>query len=183
MTSLEILSQVVGWAYFACWSLSFYPQVIENYRRKSVIGLSFDFLFFNITGYLCYTVFNSALFWDPLVQSQYEIKYDTTTNPVHANDIKSTIGWSIGNVLLDFSGGILSFVQMIIDSVIIDNWSKIFVGDPVKLGLSLISIGFDLLFMVQHYILYRKNTNRFYQSIQVVDDEITTTDEEKNLIK
>lgn len=29
--------------YFACWSFSFYPQIYENWRRKSVHGLSFDF--------------------------------------------------------------------------------------------------------------------------------------------
>lgn len=27
---------------------------------------------------------------------------------------KSTEGWSIGNVLLDFSGGVLSFLQMFV---------------------------------------------------------------------
>lgn len=29
---------------------------------------------------------------------------------------KSTVGWSIGNVLLDFSGGVLSVLQMILQS-------------------------------------------------------------------
>lgn len=29
---------------------------------------------------------------------------------------KSTVGWSIGNVLLDFSGGVLSILQMILQS-------------------------------------------------------------------
>lgn len=29
---------------------------------------------------------------------------------------QSTVGWSIGNVLLDFSGGTLSILQMIIES-------------------------------------------------------------------
>ena len=29
-------------------------------------------------------------------------------------------------------------------------------GDPTKFGLGLISILFDLLFMFQHYVLYRK---------------------------
>lgn len=30
---------------------------------------------------------------------------------------KSTVGWSIGNVCLDFTGGTLSMLQMIINSV------------------------------------------------------------------
>ena len=41
---------------------------------------------------------------------------------------KSTMGWSIGNVLLDFTGGILSIAQMFIQSY---NNSKLFnVGYP-----------------------------------------------------
>jgi cystinosin len=30
---------------------------------------------------------------------------------------KSTIGWSIENILLDLTGGVLSFAQMIMDSI------------------------------------------------------------------
>lgn len=36
--NLELLSWVIGWAYFLSWSLSFYPQAILNYRRKRVDG-------------------------------------------------------------------------------------------------------------------------------------------------
>lgn len=103
---------------------------------------------------------------------------------------KSTNGWSIGNVLLDFTGGWLSILQMMINAynygkkkcfrrrqrpVIVfffriqfhfdlllffsfsfgtDDWASIF-GDPTKFGLGLFSVMFDILFMVQHYILYR----------------------------
>ena len=38
--------------------------------------------------------------------------------------------------------------------LILDDWNSIF-GDPTKFGLGAFSICFDLLFMVQHYILYR----------------------------
>ena len=31
---LNVLSDVVGWAYFVAWSVSFYPQIYENWRRK-----------------------------------------------------------------------------------------------------------------------------------------------------
>ena len=37
---------------------------------------------------------------------------------------------------------------------IADDWNSIF-GDPTKFGLGLFSILFDLLFMFQHYILFR----------------------------
>ena len=38
----ENMSLFLGWTYFLCWSLSFYPQLLTNYRRKSVVGLSLE---------------------------------------------------------------------------------------------------------------------------------------------
>ena len=67
---------------------------------------------------------------------------------------KSTEGWSIGNILLDFTGGVLSVVQMFLLALNYDDWSSIF-GSPTKFGLGLFSILFDLLFIFQHYVLYR----------------------------
>lgn len=43
-------------------------QIILNFQRRSVVGLNFDFLAYNITGFLCYSVFNIGLYWIPLVQ-------------------------------------------------------------------------------------------------------------------
>eukprot|EP01095_Lingulamoeba_sp_RSL-Kostka_P007345 TRINITY_DN2334_c0_g1_i1.p1 TRINITY_DN2334_c0_g1~~TRINITY_DN2334_c0_g1_i1.p1 ORF type:complete len:200 (+),score=29.20 TRINITY_DN2334_c0_g1_i1:533-1132(+) len=71
---------------------------------------------------------------------------------------KSTVGWHIWNVTLDLNGGIFSFIQMGIDAIDAQSWSVIF-GNPSKIGLSLFSIGFDLLFIVQHYILYKDNND------------------------
>lgn len=31
---LTIICDVVGWIYFVAWSISFYPQIIQNYQRK-----------------------------------------------------------------------------------------------------------------------------------------------------
>jgi cystinosin len=30
----QIIIDVVGWVYFAAWSLSFYGQIFENFKRK-----------------------------------------------------------------------------------------------------------------------------------------------------
>jgi cystinosin len=68
---------------------------------------------------------------------------------------KSTEGWSVGQPLLDIAGGLMSFGQQFVDAINAGDWAIIY-GNPVKLGLALISIAFDLLFMTQHYILYRK---------------------------
>jgi cystinosin len=86
---------------------------------------------------------------------------------------KSTVGWSIGNILLDFTGGMLSMLQMMLNSYnysnmrkifsfvvnfinfyFSDDWQSIF-GDPTKFGLGLFSVLFDILFIIQHYVLYR----------------------------
>jgi len=64
------------------------------------------------------------------------------------------VGWSIENILLDFSGGLLSLLQLLLDSSLQSDWSGV-TGNPVKFFLSLIAMGFDLAFMWQHYVLYR----------------------------
>ncbi len=66
---------------------------------------------------------------------------------------QSTDGWSIGNILLDFTGGCLSLVQLLMDSAVTSNWNGI-VGTPGKFGLSILSMSYDILFMMQHYVLY-----------------------------
>jgi len=56
---------------------------------------------------------------------------------------KSTKGWNIWNVVLDLTGGTLSLLQLILDSWNTKDWSGI-IGNPAKLGISLISILFDV---------------------------------------
>ena len=74
---------------------------------------------------------------------------------------KSTVGWSIGNIILDFTGGSLSMVQMFLIAYNSDDWGSLF-GDPTKFGLGFFSVLFDVVFMIQHYCLYtaaRKKTH------------------------
>ncbi|GJQ71235.1 hypothetical protein Trydic_g10977 [Trypoxylus dichotomus] len=236
---LDIFSTVIGWIYFVAWSVSFYPQIYINYKRKSVVGLNFDFLFLNIVGFALYGLFNLGLYFIPEIKAEYFTRYPRGLNPVQVNDIvfavhaffacvitigqtyiyergeqrvsitaktilgifflfllisiilssvdvihwldflyycsyvkltitlikyipqaymnykrQSTVGWSIGNIFLDFTGGILSMLQMIINAHNYDDWVSIF-GDPTKFGLGLFSVIFDIFFIVQHYILYR----------------------------
>lgn len=244
--ALNIISDIVGWIYFIAWSVSFYPQIYDNWRRKSVIGLNFDFLSLNIVGFVLYSVFNIALYWIHDIQADYFQLHPTGVNPVQINDVifslhavfacivtiaqclvydggdqavshyckgflgiaavliavfiglgvgavvtwltfvyvcsyvklaitlikyvpqaymnysrKSTVGWSIGNVMLDFTGGFFSIGQMFIISYNNNDWGSIF-GDPTKFGLGLFSVLFDIFFMLQHYIFYRTTS---YQSL------------------
>lgn len=56
MSTGAIISEGLGVVYTLAWGLSFYPQAILNYRRRSVTGLSIDFLYLNPVGFACYTV-------------------------------------------------------------------------------------------------------------------------------
>ncbi|KAI5789271.1 L-cystine transporter [Pyronema domesticum] len=241
---LHALSRLLGWSYFLCWGISFYPQLIHNYQRKSVTGLAVDYFTINVFGFACYTVSCLLFLFSPLVREEYARRHPNAPEPtVRGNDLafaahallisiatlcqfyffnytrnasqrlsgpmaaiilgslatiaisctlvnganwtwldvvytltslkllvslikyvpqaylnyqrKSTIGWSIENILLDLSGGILSLAQLILDSSMQGDWSGI-LGNPVKFFLGQISIGFDLIFVVQHYVLYRR---------------------------
>jgi len=242
------ISELLGWTYFFAWSTSFYPQVVLNYQRRSVVGLSFDFQILNAVGFACYFIFNSALYFSSDVKKEYADSHDGHSSAVQLNDVvfsghafvltaitlsqiavyydyppldrpglilrrtvvaalllfligatavavvilatsehaldwlsfisilseakvvisvvkycpqvwmnyqrKSTVGWNIYNVLLDFSGGLLSVAQLLWDAWASSDWSKV-MGDPVKLLLGNLSMFFDIIFMVQHYCLYR----------------------------
>ena len=249
--ALFYLSHIFGWIYFSAWSISFYGQVIENYRRSSVSGLNFDFEIYNLVGFTTYTIYNirgyisdnlgtgtieiqdiffaaHALlltlvtiiqilyYFDPKDKLQ-NISQVTITivlvmiwgaillvivengleyyDPHVKNDRKyifnsliymgwckvfislikyipqvisnfkrkSTIGWNIHNILLDFTGGTFSFGQNIIDAFR-DEFNVTTDGQPkglniAKFALSFISIFFDIIFMTQHYILYRDSNS------------------------
>ncbi|KAL4866838.1 hypothetical protein BDV12DRAFT_129999 [Aspergillus spectabilis] len=237
-----------------CWSASFYPQPIYNYRRKSTIGLAIDFPTINVLGFVCYTVYTGAFLYSPVIRRQYAARHPLAQEPtVRFNDFafavhavalsalvytqfwpviwgfkvsrfqrvskpiaglfwgsfvavavvvsivlvkspdngyepsswawidviyalsyvklvitvvkyvpqawvnfkrKSTHGWSIVPILLDLTGGVLSLIQLILDSAFQNDWIGI-AGNPIKFLLSNVTIFFDLIFMLQHYVIYR----------------------------
>lgn len=71
---------------------------------------------------------------------------------------KLTVGWNIWNVLLDFTGGLLSVVQELMDSA---QWSQI-AGNPIKFALGSFSMIYDIVFMIQHYCLYKANNDALH---------------------
>ncbi|XP_065879900.1 cystinosin homolog [Euphorbia lathyris] len=241
---LEITYQTFGWIAFFSWSISFYPQLILNFRRKSVVGLNFDFVVLNLTKHSSYLIYNASLYFSSAIQEQYLEKYGYGEMiPVAANDVafsmhavlltaitlfqiviydrgnqkvsrisiaivcvvwltaagcffialphhswlwlisifnsiqvfmtvikyipqaimnfmrKSTDGFSIGNILLDFLGGVTNYAQMVVQSVDQNSWVN-FYGNIGKTLLSLVSVFFDLVFMCQHFILYRSKRSR-----------------------
>ncbi|KNG45855.1 37s ribosomal protein rsm22 [Stemphylium lycopersici] len=195
-------------------SLSFYPQPLSNYARKSTLGLAIDFPTLNVLGFFCYTISTASFLYSPTIKLQYAARHpEAPTTTVRFNDFlfaahgavlgdrghgddaghggatrwawidviytlgyiklltvflkyipqawvnykrQSTQGWSIYPMLLDFAGGWLSLAQLCIDSALENDWSGV-TGNPVKFGLGNITIIFDVVFMLQHYVLYRNS--------------------------
>lgn len=89
------VSIIVGWIYFAAWSVSFYPQIVINHKRKSVVGLSFDFLALNFVGHTLYAIFNTCMYFVPFFQEEYFNRFPRGTNPVELNDVFFSIHASV----------------------------------------------------------------------------------------
>ncbi|PON44044.1 Lysosomal cystine transporter [Parasponia andersonii] len=89
---LEITYQILGWIAFFCWSIALYPQIILNFRRKSVVGFNFDFAVLNLTKHSSYLIYNATLYFSSAVQKQYFEKYGFSQMiPVAANDVAFSI--------------------------------------------------------------------------------------------
>ncbi|XP_020527561.1 cystinosin homolog isoform X2 [Amborella trichopoda] len=206
---LEVVYQVLGWIAFVSWSISFYPQVFLNYRRKSsfiqrqyrqkygsgeMIPVAANDVAFSIHAVIltAFTIvqvfiyergsqkvskiawlitvavwaFAAVCFFIALPKqswlwciSMFNFIQVSMTAIKYIPQVimnfrrKSTEGWSIGNILLDLLGGITNFGQMSIQSIdqrILVN----FYGNIGKTLLSLEVVFFDLLFIIQHYVLY-----------------------------
>jgi cystinosin len=72
------------------------------------------------------------------------------------------VGWNIWNVLLDFTGGSLSVAQELIDCASRGDWNGI-AGNPVKFCLGSLSMVYDVIFMLQHFVWYRANNERLHK--------------------
>ncbi|KAF6252889.1 hypothetical protein COO60DRAFT_1297682 [Scenedesmus sp. NREL 46B-D3] len=278
----SVPSNMLGWSYFLAWSISFYPQIFENWRSKKVDGLSADYLVYSVMGYAAYAAYTSALYFSPGVQSSYMAAHAGSLPDVPLCDVlfaghafaaslftlyqcylyggnsstsgagtsgagnsstgtakpllpglatsrasevtaiavlaavaaycghvggtcgledcdawlpllyflgstkvvmtlikyspqallnhrrRSTQGWQINNVLLDLAGGVLSFAQIGLNAAARADLSVI-TGNPAKLGIAAISIGFDIVFVLQHYVLYRGSGSADHRSH--VDDD------------
>lgn len=89
------------------------------------------------------------------------------------------MGWSLANVLLDLTGGLLSFAQIFLNAAAL-NEPVIGAGafNLVKFVLSVMSIIFDTIFLIQHYILYPdawKNAKKAKQLKETQDSSSLVT--------
>lgn len=81
-------------------------------------------------------------------------------------------------MLLDFTGGTLSLVQLLMQCSVLSDWSQI-VGNPVKFGLGFVSLSFDTVFMAQHWILFPSTPEHLDAAVQ---EDIAPISEEARLL-
>lgn len=88
---------------------------------------------------------------------------------------KSVVGFSILTIFLDLTGGILSILQLFIDSYIMTGSLKfdILINNSGKLGLSFVTLFFDGCFIYQ-WLIYEKNC---YKSLKLPLDIYTKSEE------
>ena len=72
---------------------------------------------------------------------------------------KKTVGMSISQWIMDFTGGIFSLSQEILDAALRNEWVAL-EGNFVKLLLSVFTLMYDMVFFVQHYCLYAENNEK-----------------------
>lgn len=125
----SLLSFTLGWLYFICWSVSFYPQILNNYRRKSVTGLSIDYVVANFFGFLCYALFNTTMYFSERAREQYRERHGGKDILVALNDV------------------IFALHATIMASVMIIQfyWYRVPGEDPSILGISLAIILFLII--------------------------------------
>lgn len=93
---------------------------------------------------------------------------------------KTTEGWSLENVMLDLTGGSLSFLQIFLDWLDEGKNQQFSSGlNVAKFLLGLLSIIFDLIFLFQHYILY----NPKHRAYEIRDTDREETVDEDNECK
>ena len=63
--------QVAGWMYVMAWGLALYPQLVGNWRRRSVVGLSLDLALLNPAGSLCLLAYYGCFAFSPSVRADY----------------------------------------------------------------------------------------------------------------
>lgn len=149
---------------FICMQTNFYPFRMQRGDQKistpagvflglcSILGLGLyvTHLFGSIT------ILNVVLYLSYVKLVITVIKYAPQAFMNYQR--KATTGWSIHNILLDFTGGIFSITQMFLLAYNYDDWISIF-GNFTKFGLGVISMSFDIIFVIQHYVLYKQSDN------------------------
>lgn len=73
-------------------------QIVINHRRRTTVGLSLDFEFLNLLGFVCYTAFASAFYGSASIQDAYRARHAGNGSKVAVQDLFFAVrGLSHGN--------------------------------------------------------------------------------------
>jgi cystinosin len=88
----QTFSSVIGYIYFVSWSVSFYPQIITNYQRKHITGLSTDASILAVLNYTCYAIYNVFFYFDDTIRKEYKNRHGEDAKiTVQSNDVMFSI--------------------------------------------------------------------------------------------
>eukprot|EP00579_Thalassiosira_antarctica_P025570 CAMPEP_0202023462 /NCGR_PEP_ID=MMETSP0905-20130828/51942_1 /ASSEMBLY_ACC=CAM_ASM_000554 /TAXON_ID=420261 /ORGANISM="Thalassiosira antarctica, Strain CCMP982" /LENGTH=646 /DNA_ID=CAMNT_0048585845 /DNA_START=130 /DNA_END=2067 /DNA_ORIENTATION=- len=73
----DMTSNILGYTYFLSWTLSFYPQIITNWHHpsKARMGVSLDFIVWNIVGFACYAIYTTTFRYSHVVRREYAERF------------------------------------------------------------------------------------------------------------
>lgn len=69
------------------WTISFYPQVVLNYKRKCTIGLASDMLVYDLIGYIALSIYSVEMYYDEGVRRAYRNNHNGNNPAVQINDV------------------------------------------------------------------------------------------------
>jgi hypothetical protein len=89
------LSSVIGYTYFMCWSVSYYPQIVTNFQTKSVSGLSMDASVIAVLLDICYLAYTATFYWNDGIREEYKERHGSRGDggeiDVESNDVAFAI--------------------------------------------------------------------------------------------
>lgn len=113
-----------------CWTLSFYPQVILNIRRRSTVGVNVSHPTINALGFIAYSISTTAIYFSPLIRAQYAARNPASPVPtVRANDV--AFAWH---------GLVMCFVNVSMFSKSLWGFDQGTVGNGWRVGKGIIGV-------------------------------------------
>lgn len=98
---LTYVVNIFGWLSFTTWAISFYPQLITNFKTKRTDGMSIDMNIFSLVGYILYTIICCIFFWDIPMRNTYQRVFHNPNLNIGLYDIGFSIHALVITILLN----------------------------------------------------------------------------------
>ncbi len=148
----HFISAILGWSYFLCWSFSFYPQLLLNFKKKSSKGVSIHFIIMNSIGFFAYTLYT--------IKSDHLISQSDIVFACHALLLSLFV-----YIQYCYYEGfqIHYFITLVVSIVVVQCLTSDYLG-YIKVFISV------LKYLPQLYQNYQRQSTKGYSTIAVVLD-------------